>query len=204
MPNQSFNPSEEEMSLDPEAGLRKLMSAGPSVERIAQEVAQKPAKEPVQAETPVVPEEDEEKNEEKSAVSLKDMLRSKLSLPSAEEIAKLKAQHRVRSLTVIPMIVDNEWNEVQYFIVKPLNRARWRAAMDVVAQRVKQGAVSENQDPEEVFASRLVTEAIVYPQIIEGQLDSLPAGLVPTIFGIVQKLSWFFEPEKLINLTITL
>ena len=184
---------------DPEAALKEVMNAGPSIEKPPVTKAQ-PTPAPVQEEE--VPQGEEAEAEKPT--SFKELMMQKLKLPTEQEIAQLKAQHKVRSLTVVPLVTDDDWETVQYFIVKPLNRARWRAAMDVVKQRVEQGAIKEGADPEEVFAARVVTEAIVYPQIIEGQLDALPAGLVPTVYSIVQKLSWFFDPDKLANLTITL
>lgn len=202
-----LEPIEEGNLNDPEAALREVMGAGPTVERApAQEMFP-----PVQTELPPVddivqrPEPAvEAKEETEEDGSVKNLLLSKMSLPSDEEIARLKQHHRVNQLTVVPFAMDGEWNKIKPFILKSITRSKWRMLSDQIKKRAESGSLPDTADPEDVFASYVVAEACVHPKMEASHLDAYPAGLVPTLYAVVHRISWFFDPERLINLSITL
>lgn len=209
MQNQSpdLEPLEEGNLEDPEKALREVMGAGPMLERTPMESPFKGQEELPPVDDIVQPPK-EKFSKEESAQSeddkLKSMLLSRMELPNEEEIQKLKQQHRVNSLTVVPFALDGEWNKLQPFVLKSLTRARWRLLSDKIKKKQDAGAIPANVDPEDLFAASVVAEALVFPQIAEGHLDAYPAGLVPTLYAVIHRISWFFEPERLLNLSITL
>jgi hypothetical protein len=120
-------------------------------------------------------------------------------LPSESEKAQLKAKYG--ELLVVPVPYARPDDKVKVYIIRQLNRTQWRA-MEEKARNISKD--KPNVNPDELFHESIVSLAVVWPPLPEHEIAKSAAGLVPTLFGVVQQKSLFFNPEVLMNLTFTL
>lgn len=194
--------------------LAQLMSSGPTVgqnkrplppqpkvqgksnKRISMPVFTPPPVEEEESEETDVPVVNEEPKEEEDMLA---DLKAKVILPSEEEKNLLKQRYR-SGLTVVPMLSQREDGLIEGFIVRPLSRAQWRKAQEYTSEmngKTKKSA-------EDLFMEKIVTMSVVWPEIQPATLEVKPAGFVPTIYGVVEKISWFFDVNTLMNITFAL
>jgi hypothetical protein len=152
--------------------------------------ARPPEKSEETVEKPSIPAVDEGPDEE---------LKAKMILPTEEEKSHLKARHGF--LRVVPMPYVREDQKVQTYILRQLNRSQWRA-MEEASRKIAEAKPGLSLDS--IFQEKIVTLALVWPNIQEYELAVHPAGLVPTLFGVVQQMGLFFDPEALMRLTFVL
>jgi hypothetical protein len=127
------------------------------------------------------------------------MFRGKVKLPSAEMQQKLRG--RYGELTVVPLLTKEDENgQIQCVIVRPVNRKEWREINEWATSM----AQNSNQAFEEALMDKAVEKALVWPEISRLQFDAQRAGFIPSVYGVVEKISWFFPVEQLLNCTFSL
>lgn len=127
-------------------------------------------------------------------------LRDSCNLPDEKTQAALKA--RYGELRVVPIpFSEGDDGKFRAYILRPLTRMQWRkfeeGAMQIVEK--KGGATYED-----ILADKVVAAAVVWPGIPEHEQPLSRAGLIPTLFGCAQSISWFFNPEALMRATFPL
>jgi len=129
-----------------------------------------------------------------------DNMRKDMILPTDAEKAILKQQYP-GPLRVVPIPYSREDGKIVCYILRQLTRAQWRA-MEDAARMIAESKpdVSAN----EIFMEKIVCLASVWPDLQEHQIRVAPAGLVPTLFGIVQQMGLFFDPEVIMQVTFAL
>lgn len=124
---------------------------------------------------------------------------SQMVLPNEKEKAALKAAHGV--LRVVPIPYTRADGKIQTYVLKQLTRSQWRT-MEENARRIadaKPGVAAE-----EIFQEKIVAAACVWPSLPEHRIATMPPGLVPTLFGVIQQMGLFFNPEAIMSVTFTL
>ncbi len=176
-----------------EVNLDAILQGGPSA--LQSEVASQippPPQAPVQpapvaVEAPVPDEGPDEK------------VKSQMVLPSEQEKAALKAKYGMLRVVPIPYMLEDQ--KIQTYVLRRLTRSQWRATEETSAKiaEAKPGVAAE-----EIFQERIVATAVVWPNLPEHEIALSPPGLVPTLFGIIQQMGCFFNPEAIMGLTFTL
>lgn len=196
--------SDRELLID-NVDLDSILANGPSVPQsnVAGEIPPMPVAEvrPVQAEekplaeppkeqefVPIIPNEGPDKD-----------MKNQMILPSDAEKAGLKA--RYGNLRVVPMPYTRGDNKIQTYVLRVLTRSQWRTMEDGARK------IAENKPgvpAEEIFMEKIVSMACVWPALEEHMLATQPPGLVPTLFGIVQQMGLFFDPQVIMSATFAL
>jgi hypothetical protein len=180
-------------------GLQDMLSAGPSasVSDVSPVIPDIPQ---VQEPAPVVVEPQAKASEAIEAGDGPDEdMKKEMILPSDDEKARLKAAYGM--LRVVPIPYSREDGKIQTYILRQLTRSQWRTNEDVSRK------LAENKPgvpPDEIFQEKIVAQAVVWPNLPEHQIAAAPAGLVPTLFGIVQQMGLFFNPEAIMAVSFTL
>jgi len=121
-------------------------------------------------------------------------------LPSEKEKRILKEKFG-SDLRVVPLPYSRTDGKADTYVLRRLTRAQWRA-MEDAANKVAE--VKPGVQADEIFQEKIVALAVVWPGVEEYKMQALPAGLVPTLFGIVQQMGLFFNPEVLMAGTFAL
>lgn len=121
-------------------------------------------------------------------------------LPPKAQQEQLKAKFGELRVIPIPFSMAGE-KKLKAFIVRPLSGMAWRKYEETA---VKVAEKTPGVPWQEIFQRKVVEAAVVWPQANEQQLLMQRAGLVPTLFGVVQIISWFFDPEALMKATFVL
>jgi hypothetical protein len=153
---------------------------------------------PEASQAPLRPSEPSVVDNEKEDSSLVGQIKRKVNLPDQATIDSLKKQYG--QLTVIPFISENTDEKIHSAIVRPLTRGEWRSCQEVAMKRAEGGG----KPPEEYFQERIVEVGLVWPKLSPVQFDAQRAGFIPTIYGVIERISWFFDVNTLLNLTFTL
>lgn len=190
-----------------DAGLQAMLSSGPGSHEsdVAGEIPPMPQPEPTVAPEvkpeaaapalepsasdppPKAPLVDEGPNED---------MKSQMILPSEEEKAILKAKYGM--LRVVPIPYARSDGKVQTYILRQLTRSQWRT-MEDASRKIAESKPA--MSAEEIFQEKIVAQATVWPNLQEHQIAASPPGLVPTLFGIVQQMGLFFNPEAIMSVT---
>jgi hypothetical protein len=176
-------------------GLMDMLSAGPGgIESSVQgEIPLQPISKTSPQEAPPA---------EKAPVSDEgpdDEMRDKMILPDEKTKALLKAKYGV--LRVVPIPYTRGDGKIQCYILRQLTRSQWRT-MEDGARKIAEN--KPNVSPDEIFQEKVIATACVWPNLPEHEIASSPPGLVPTLFGIVQQMGLFFNPEAIMSVTFTL
>lgn len=126
-------------------------------------------------------------------------MKSQMVLPSDREKEVLKAKYG--TLRVVPIPYTRSDGKVQTYILRQLTRSQWRT-MEDAARKIAEA--KPGIPPDEIFQEKIVARATVWPDLQEHQIAASPPGLVPTLFGIVQQMGLFFNPEAIMSVTFTL
>jgi len=131
-----------------------------------------------------------------------DELRAKMVLPTDKEKAFLKHHYgQFGQLKVVPIpFYSKDPDKIQCFVLAPLTRMQWRKS----EEKAKTLAESKPVPVDEIFMEDVVMKSIVWPKFDNTSLAEQPAGLIVSLFGIVQNLCLFFEPEKLLSVSFNL
>lgn len=182
----------DELGLTQDQIVEELKRSGAAVESSRRAPVQAPPPEPA---PPPVPEPGEPE------ADLARVVRERTALPDEATKVALKKQYG-KSLTVVPFLSEDDNKKMQAVIVKPLTRSEWRAAEEA-AQKLAES--KPGRAPLDIFQERIVTRAVVWPKnMFEPTADQVRAGLVPTIYGVVERISWFYDVDTLMSLTFTL
>jgi hypothetical protein len=142
------------------------------------------------AESPEVPVPDEGPDDE---------MKEQMVLPDEKTKADLKARYGL--LRVVPIPYMRQDGKIQTYILRQLTRSQWRATEDMATK------IAESKPgipAEEIFQEKIIATAVVWPHFDETEIKLTPPGLVPTLFGIVQQMGLFFNPEAIMAVTFTL
>jgi hypothetical protein len=181
-----------------EVDLDKIMASGPSIPNkgVQKEVPNMPL--PSQALL-----EDNPIQEEKEGLTGEEIQKKReefLLLPSEKEQANLK--QRWKELRVVPIpYSDKEEGKMKVYILRQLTRANWRAMMD---NAVKLAANRKDGNADELFKEKIVCMATVWPNLDESYISQTPPGLVDTLFGVIQQMGFFFNPDTIMELSYIL
>jgi hypothetical protein len=195
MENNTFN-SERAIPID-NAGLQEMLKSGPSVPKseVQRSIPPMPEANPINSNpASESPSDDSKEDPKQEKPDLENYL-----LPSEEMKQRLKSQYG--ELLVVPVPSKRDDGKVVVYILKSLTRSQWRAAEE---QARKIAEAKPNVSPDEIFQEKIVSMAAVWPEIPEHKVSATKAGLIPTLFGIIQQQSLFFNPEALMTLTFTL
>ena len=127
-----------------------------------------------------------------------DEMKAQMVLPSEKEKERLRQQYGI--LRVVPMPYTRSDGKVQTYILRQLTRSNWRA----LEEQTRNVAEHKTVPPQEIFQEKIVASAVVWPPLPEHEIARSPAGLVPTLFGIIQQMGLFFDPEAIMSLTYVL
>jgi hypothetical protein len=142
------------------------------------------------------------KTGDEASLKKEKQLRDLCILPPKGEQEKLKA--KFGELRVVPIPFSRPDDQVKAYVLRPLTRAQWRRAEETALKVAEaKGGLSAGHI-QELVAERIVAQSVVWPQLPGGPLEGLKAGLIPTLHGIVQKISWFFDPDALMDATFVL
>jgi hypothetical protein len=202
------------MPLDDDA-LARMMGAGPSAQ-VASEIRPDvpPIPQPTEPAVPYqpqaqmlpLPSETEEAQAEDGTEDdpPKPMItKEDLDLPDERTQAHLKKKwERIGDLTILPFFdqEQDDTKKIKAYIVRPIQRGQWKALIE----DSRAAAANSKRDADEIFMDKLVTAAVVWPQLNEQLLPTTRAGFVPTIAEVVRSLSWFYDPATLLNVSIKL
>lgn len=181
------------------AGLQEMLNSGPSI-----------SEEPLEGPSPFESQPQEQKVSEVSQAESTPVLpgdgpdeaaKSQMILPTEKEKALLKKKYPGVDLKVVPVPYSGTDGKMQCYVVRSLSFAQWRSCETTAAK------VSESKPgipAEEILAEKVVASALVWPNIPEQELMVQKAGLVPTLYGVIQQLCLFFNPDAIARLTFTL
>lgn len=128
-----------------------------------------------------------------------DEMKLQMLLPDERTRDKLRQMYGELKVVPIPyMKVDGKY---KCYILKTLMRSEWRAAEEA-ANKVKES--KPNVSLQDILEEKIVSRAVVWPNLPEHEMFQLPAGLVSTLFGITQQMACFFNPEAVMQLTFSL
>lgn len=127
-------------------------------------------------------------------------IRESCILPPKEKQDQLKQKYGELRVVPIPFSAG-EKKQLKAFIIRPLSGMAWRKFEEIAAKSAEQ---KPGVSFDEIFQMKVVSNAIVWPATSEQQLSMQRAGLVSTLFGVVQIISWFFNPESLMRATFVL
>ncbi len=128
-----------------------------------------------------------------------DDMKNQMILPSEQEKVALRA--RFGTLRVVPIPYTRGDGKIQTYILRSLTRSQWRT-MEDGAKKIAEA--KPNMTAEDIFQEKIVSTACVWPDLPEHKIATLPPGLVPTLFGIVQQMGLFFNPEAIMSVTYIL
>jgi hypothetical protein len=126
-------------------------------------------------------------------------MKERMILPSEAEKSVLKA--KFGSLRVVPLPYTRGDDKVQTYVLRQLTRSQWRT-MEAAARKVAES--KPGISAEEIFQEKIVAQAVVWPNLPEHEIAASPPGLVPTLFGIIQQMGLFFNPDIIMSLSFTL
>jgi len=179
-------------------GLQDILAGGPSAPQHEVQGEIPPQPEVVVIE-PVIKESKQAADETDQSDGPDEAMKEQMILPSEAVKAQLKEKYGV--LRVVPIPYTREDGKIQTYILRTLTRSQWRA-MEVGARKI---AESKPDVPaEEIFQEKIIVQACVWPNLPEHEIAASPPGLVPTLFGIVQQMGLFFNPEAIMSVTFTL
>jgi hypothetical protein len=127
-------------------------------------------------------------------------MKKELALPDERTRAALKQQYGAM-LRVVPIPFARADGLTQTYVLRQLTRAQWRAMEDKTRNSVAGGS---GEDPDGLFQENIVLLATVWPKFEEITVKAQPAGLIQTLFGVVQQMGLFFNPEALMQYTFPL
>jgi len=127
-------------------------------------------------------------------------MKKDMILPSEKEKAQLKKTFGHVPMRVVPIPYSRGDGKTQTYVLRQLNRAQWSAARS----KAQQIAPNKPDTPiDEIFAEYIVREAVIWPGL-PPHLHTTAAGLVETLFGIVQQMGLFYDPAQLMAFTFPL
>jgi len=126
-------------------------------------------------------------------------MKEQMVLPDEKIKAALKAKYGL--LRVVPIPYTRDDGKIQCYILRQLTRSQWRT-MESSARKIAES--KPNLLPDEIFQEKIIATACVWPSLPEHQIATSPAGLVPTLFGVVQQMGLFFNPEAIMAVTFPL
>lgn len=141
----------------------------------------------------------EEKVDEEKEKTPEMELRGRTYLPSEKEIQQLKA--RWQGLKVVPVPYDRTDGLYQGYILRPLTRGEWDVMMKDSAKIAES---KPHVDPDLILAEKIVQKSLCWPNLREDLYIAQKAGLVPSLFGVVQQISLFFDPSALAQMMFEL
>jgi hypothetical protein len=133
---------------------------------------------------------------------LGDEMKAQMILPSEREKALLKQRYG-GFLRVVPLPYMREDGKIQTYVLRPLTRGNWKKHLEM-AQKIVEGKPGLELSIEDVFQEKVVAFCVVWPAIDDSSLSEERAGLIPTLFGVVQQISLFLSPEVVANLSFNL
>ncbi len=126
--------------------------------------------------------------------------REEMILPTKAEIEMLRAKYG--SCRVVPMPFTEVEGKVQTFVLRGLTRVHWR---QLIADAAKIADSKPDITADEIFQDKVVSQAVVWPPTFqEHTIGQGAPGLVPTLFGVVQQMGLFFNPESIMAYTFTI
>ena len=187
-----------------DSGLQAMLSAGPdgresTVSGEIPPMPEPPHPEPqAEAVNPSVSENSKSETPVPDEGPDEDMMQQ-MALPTEAEKARLKSQYGM--LRVVPIPYTRSDGKIQTYILRQLTRSQWRT-QEEIARKVAESKPGVSAD--EIFQEKIVAQACVWPDLQEHQIAASPPGLVPTLFGVVQQMGLFFNPEAIMAVTFTL
>ena len=142
------------------------------------------------------------KTGDEASLKKEKQLRDLCILPPEGMQQKLK--EKFGELRVVPIPFSGPDDKVKAYVLRPLTRAQWRKAEENGLKVAEAKGGLPPAHIQELIAERIVVQSVVWPNLPEHELGFQKAGLVPTLHGIVQKISWFFDPDALMEATFTL
>lgn len=121
-------------------------------------------------------------------------------LPTDKEKRQLQAEYPGVFLRVVPMPYTRPDGKMQTYILRQLTRAQWTACKNKALTVMKS---KPDMNPDDIFAEYLIREAVVWPSL-PVHIQATPAGLVETLFGVIQNMGLFFDPAELMAQTFPL
>jgi hypothetical protein len=184
-----------EIPLDDE-GLQDMLAGGPSVPVSGAKPDLPPPPEPkrssskeVEASESSLPIEGEGPDEE---------LKKSMILPSESEQAALQSKYG--ELKVVPIPYTRSDGKIQTYILKRLTRSQWRTAEEKSLSLANAKGIS----PDEIFKEKVVCQAVVWPHLEEHDVSLTPPGLVPTLYGVIEQMGCFFNPDAIMSVSFNL
>ncbi len=185
--------------------IEEIMAQGPSVPKseVVPSIPAMPAQVQAQVQAPSPPPEQEvamSPQSPKEGEGPKDDFKKDFLLPTEQEKARLRQQFG--ELRVVPIPYNRADGKVQCYVLRQLTRQHWRSMEDSSRELAeKKGG---NADALEIFQEKIVAHAVVWPDFEEHHIKLSPAGLAPTLFGVVQQMGLFFDPDKIMSITFPL
>ncbi len=107
--------------------------------------------------------------------------------PRRAELEAMKAHHG--GIYMFP------FNDRLITVYRPVLSGEYEWMTDAVARLV--GADGRESDAERELGKQLVFRCCLYPRITPGNVDSVPAGVVPTLANLIHLVSGFYRTSEL-------
>ena len=110
--------------------------------------------------------------------------------PGRAELEEMKKKHG--EIYMFP------FNDKMIMVYRPVLAGEYERIMDAVARLV--GANGSPADAERELGRQLCYKCVCYPKISPGSLDTMAAGVVPTMANLIHMVSGFFTTPDLQNM----